>query len=114
MVKGIMSESVSKGEREKGALCIAKPPKRIGEACQRTEYRLDPFNTKTSDEGISFSWLPSIREGTQLVIVGGDNRGLGTGGKAPFTIAHSDDSSCVTADSAGITPGAVAGAVKST
>ncbi|KIL62412.1 hypothetical protein M378DRAFT_81298 [Amanita muscaria Koide BX008] len=68
----------------------------------------------TPIEEIGFSWLPRIREGTQLVIVGGDNRGLGTGGQVPYTIGHSDNSSCVTAGSPGITPGAVAGAVKST
>ncbi|KAM6490682.1 hypothetical protein JOM56_014025 [Amanita muscaria] len=69
----------------------------------------------TPIEEIGFSWLPRIREGTQLVIVGGDNRGLGTGGQVPYTIAHSDNSSCVTAGRGpSITPGAVAGAVKST
>ncbi|KIL62410.1 hypothetical protein M378DRAFT_165776 [Amanita muscaria Koide BX008] len=70
--------------------------------------------TNTSDEGIGFSWLPRLSQGTQILIVGGDDRGLGAGGSAEFTTAHSDDSSCVTAGSPSTTPGTVAGAVNTT
>ncbi|KAF4564642.1 hypothetical protein EYR40_010809 [Pleurotus pulmonarius] len=36
--------------------------------------------TSVPSHGTGFSWTPSVHAGTSLVIVGGDNRGVGSGG----------------------------------
>ncbi len=55
-----------------------------------------------------FSWTPSIRGGSTLVIVGGDNRGAGTGGSA-FYVVSDGSTGCLNAASPSSTPGSPAG-----
>jgi len=66
------------------------------------------ITNSTTDEGIGFTWVPNIREGTQVVFVSGDNRGLGSGGSSQTIIDHSDNSTCVPpAGTTGTPPGAI-------
>ena len=51
--------------------------------------------TKVTAEGSGFDWLPNVLEGTQIVFVSGDDRGMGTGGYSPTSIEYSNDVSCV-------------------
>jgi hypothetical protein len=71
---------------------------------------------KTDDEsasghGIGFNYTANIRGGTQLLLVASDNRGNGTGGIVPFTVANgpNDDESCLNDQSPSSTPGTPAG-----
>ncbi|TFY79395.1 hypothetical protein EWM64_g4616 [Hericium alpestre] len=63
-------------------------------------------------QGTGFNWTVNVRGGTNMFIVAGDDRGLGAGGSAPFTIAYAsnDDNSCIQNDAPSSTPGAAAGA----
>ncbi|KAG7448852.1 uncharacterized protein BT62DRAFT_929922 [Guyanagaster necrorhizus] len=67
--------------------------------------------TEVTSEGTGFSWTPSIRGGTTLLLVGGDDRGNGTAGSALFTVSSgtSNNSTCLTSDSPSSTPGTPAG-----
>ncbi|KAG1834683.1 hypothetical protein EV424DRAFT_517991 [Suillus variegatus] len=67
--------------------------------------------TQVSNEGTGFSWIPSVREGTTLMIVAGDDRGLGTGGSGLYTVAQGifPNSSCLTTTSPSSTIGSPAG-----
>ena len=64
--------------------------------------------TNLQGEGTGFSWTPSIRGGSTLVVVGGDNRGAGTGGSA-FYVVSDGSTSCLSATSPSSTPGSPAG-----
>lgn len=65
--------------------------------------------TNSPSEGTGFSWTASIRAGATLIIVAGDNRGLGAGGFATFTVNFNDDTSCLSSISPSSTPGTPAG-----
>lgn len=64
--------------------------------------------TNIQSEGTGFSWTPSIRGGTTLVVIGGDNRGAGTGGSA-FYVVSDGSTNCLSALSPSSTPGNPAG-----
>lgn len=66
--------------------------------------------TTSSTQGTGFSWTPSIEGGTTLIIVAGDNRGMGSGGAAPFTVGLNNDGSCLNTLSPSSTAGTPAGA----
>ena len=51
--------------------------------------------TNSTDEGTGFTWVPNVRDGTQIVFVGGDDRGMGSGGTLQTIIVHSDNATCV-------------------
>ena len=67
--------------------------------------------TDVTSEGTGFSWTPSLRGGTTLILVGGDNRGNGTGGSTLNTVSTGIDNigSCLNDASPSSTPGSPAG-----
>lgn len=67
--------------------------------------------TQVSNEGTGFSWIPSVREGSTLIVVAGDDRGLGTGGSGLYTVSQGiyPNSSCLTTTSPSSTIGSPAG-----
>ncbi|KAG5646378.1 hypothetical protein DXG03_003701 [Asterophora parasitica] len=62
-------------------------------------------------QGTGFSWTPSVRGGTTLIIVGGDNRGNGTAGSALNTVSNGPNNigTCLSDASPSSTPGSPAG-----
>ena len=62
-------------------------------------------------EGTGFSWLPSIRAGTTLILVGGDNRGNGSAGSTTNLVSAgiNNDISCLSNASPSSTAGNPAG-----
>lgn len=64
--------------------------------------------TSVDSEGTGFSWTPSVRAGSTVIIVAGDNRGRGDGGSAPFIVGYGDNS-CLNDNSPSSTPGSPAG-----
>ncbi|PPQ72775.1 hypothetical protein CVT24_012801 [Panaeolus cyanescens] len=67
--------------------------------------------TDVPAQGRGFSWTPSIRGGTAILLVGGDSRGNGTGGSVPGTVSSgiNNDGSCLSDSSPSSTPGSPAG-----
>ncbi|GLB42253.1 hypothetical protein LshimejAT787_1102680 [Lyophyllum shimeji] len=67
--------------------------------------------TDVPSQGTGFSWTPSIRGGTTLIIVGGDARGNGTAGSSLNTVSTGFDNvvSCLSDSSPSSTPGSPAG-----
>ncbi|OAX42456.1 hypothetical protein K503DRAFT_853986 [Rhizopogon vinicolor AM-OR11-026] len=67
--------------------------------------------TQVSNEGTGFSWVPSVREGSTLIVVAGDDRGLGSGGSGVYTVSQGiyPNSSCLTDTSPSSTLGSPAG-----
>lgn len=59
-------------------------------------------------EGIGFTWTPSVRAGTTVILLGGDNRGPGTGGSSTY-IVNFGENSCLNDQSPSSTPGSPAG-----
>ncbi|KAI0052110.1 hypothetical protein FA95DRAFT_1553783 [Auriscalpium vulgare] len=75
----------------------------------------DSFNIPTGtlstnpDTGTGFNWTVDVRGGTNMFIVGNDDRGFGAGGSAPYTISYASDSSCLQNASPSSTAGSPAG-----
>ncbi|KAF8549432.1 hypothetical protein OG21DRAFT_1421256 [Imleria badia] len=67
--------------------------------------------TNATDMGTGFQWMPTVREGSTLLVVAGDDRGLGTGGSDLFTVSAGlyPNSSCITNTSPSSTAGPPAG-----
>ncbi|CCM04889.1 uncharacterized protein FIBRA_07085 [Fibroporia radiculosa] len=65
--------------------------------------------TNVTGEGLGFSWTPSVRIGTTVILVGGDNRGQGTGGSGLYIVSQGSSQSCLNANSPSSTPGSPAG-----
>lgn len=68
--------------------------------------------TDVSGLGTGFSWTPSIRGGTTLILVGGDDRGNGSAGSILVTMGSgtsSTSNNCLSDDSPSSTPGSPAG-----
>lgn len=61
--------------------------------------------------GTGFSWTPSVRSGTTLIIVGGDNRGTGTAGSILITVSSgaTSNNTCLSDSSPSSTAGNPAG-----
>ena len=59
--------------------------------------------------GTGFNWTVDITGGTNIFVVGGDDRGIGSGGSAPFTVAYSGNGSCLSSSSPSSTAGSPAG-----
>ncbi|KAI0064397.1 hypothetical protein BV25DRAFT_317474 [Artomyces pyxidatus] len=70
-----------------------------------------PTTTLSTNEqtGTGFNWTVDVRGGTAMLIVAGDDGGLGRGGSAPYTVSYASDTSCLQADSPSSTPGSPAG-----
>ncbi|KAF9554525.1 hypothetical protein CPC08DRAFT_727066 [Agrocybe pediades] len=67
--------------------------------------------TQVPSQGTGFTYKPSVRAGTYMYIVAGDNRGNGTGGAFGTTVAAgiNTDNSCLSNNSPSSTPGSPAG-----
>ena len=63
----------------------------------------------TDNAGTGFDWIADVRAGTVIYIVGGDDRGLGSGGAPSYTVAYSANSSCLNSTSPSSTAGSPAG-----
>ncbi|KZT69906.1 hypothetical protein DAEQUDRAFT_725867 [Daedalea quercina L-15889] len=66
------------------------------------------FST-VAEEGYGFTWTPSVRIGTTLLLVGGDNRGPGTGGSGLYIVSQGSTQDCLNSNSPSSTPGSPAG-----
>jgi hypothetical protein len=67
-----------------------------------------PLST-TSDTGTGFNWTVDITGGTNVLLIGNDDRGIGSGGSALFTVAYWTNNSCVNGNSPSSTAGSPAG-----
>ncbi|KAF8239486.1 hypothetical protein L208DRAFT_1237100 [Tricholoma matsutake] len=67
--------------------------------------------TNVPSQGTGFGWTPSLRGGTTLIILGGDNRGNGTAGSSLGTVSSgpSNNGTCLSSSSPSSTPGSPAG-----
>lgn len=67
--------------------------------------------TNVSAEGTGFTWEPSLRGGTTLILVGGDARGNGTAGSSLNVVSSGINNigSCLSGSSPSSTPGSPAG-----
>ncbi|KAG5652090.1 hypothetical protein H0H81_006353 [Sphagnurus paluster] len=67
--------------------------------------------TNVPSQGTGFSWTPSLRGGTTLIIVGGDARGNGTAGSSLNTVSNGPNNigTCLSDASPSSTPGSPAG-----
>ncbi|CAA7259384.1 unnamed protein product [Cyclocybe aegerita] len=67
--------------------------------------------TTVPSQGTGFTWKPSLRGGTTLILVGGDSRGNGTGGSTLNVVSSGiqNDGSCLSNSSPSSTPGSPAG-----
>ncbi|KAG6830374.1 hypothetical protein H0H92_001011 [Tricholoma furcatifolium] len=72
--------------------------------------------TNVDSEGTGFSWTPSLRGGTTLIIVGGDSRGNGTAGSSLNTVSSGpyNIGTCLNNASPSSTPGSPAGGTYAT
>ncbi|KAI8969409.1 hypothetical protein BD414DRAFT_279700 [Trametes punicea] len=65
--------------------------------------------TPQAGEGVGFQWTPSVRVGTLILLVGGDDRGLGSAGSNQYTMQAGNSLSCLNDTSPSSTPGSPAG-----
>ena len=67
--------------------------------------------TNVTDEGTGFNWTPSVRGMTTLILVGGDNRGVGSGGSVAANVGYGTNqvNNCLSNNSPSSTPGSPAG-----
>lgn len=67
--------------------------------------------TNVASEGTGFTWLPSLRGGTTLILVGGDDRGNGSAGSTTNLVSSGiqNDISCLSDTSPSSTAGNPAG-----
>ncbi|CDO70500.1 hypothetical protein BN946_scf184569.g43 [Trametes cinnabarina] len=65
--------------------------------------------TAQAGEGVGFNWTPSVRVGTVILLVGGDDRGLGSAGSNQYTLQSGNSVSCLNDSSPSSTPGSPAG-----
>ncbi|KAH9855319.1 hypothetical protein C2E23DRAFT_857987 [Lenzites betulinus] len=65
--------------------------------------------SNVTGEGVGFNWTPSVRVGTTVLLVGGDQRGLGSAGSNFYTMQEGNTSSCLNDTSPSSTPGTPAG-----
>jgi hypothetical protein len=73
-----------------------------------------PVGTLTNapgNAGVGFNWTPALLAGTTVLVVVGDQRGLGTGGSAQFVVSDGPNSSCITSTSPTSTAGPSAGGI---
>ena len=62
-----------------------------------------------NDTGTGFNWTVDIAGGTNILLIGSDDRGIGSGGSAGFTIAYAANNSCLNNNSPSSTAGNPAG-----
>ncbi|KAI0760160.1 hypothetical protein C8Q74DRAFT_205963 [Fomes fomentarius] len=65
--------------------------------------------TTQSGLGVGFTWTPSVRIGTTLLLIAGDQRGLGSAGSNSYTLQQGNSQSCLNETSPSSTPGSPAG-----
>ena len=61
-----------------------------------------------------FDWTPNVRTGTSIILVAGDDNGVGSGGSVNTAVGNNPngDDSCISGNSPSSTPGPAAGAVE--
>lgn len=64
--------------------------------------------TTVPEQGLGFTWTPSVREGTTLLLMGGDNRGTGSAGSVVFIVGDGPNN-CLSDSSPSSTAGSPAG-----
>ncbi|KAH8101119.1 hypothetical protein BXZ70DRAFT_1007516 [Cristinia sonorae] len=64
--------------------------------------------TTVAEQGLGFTWRPSVRAGTTLLLLGGDDRGPGTAGSTTYIVGQGDNS-CLSDLSPSSTAGSPAG-----
>jgi len=64
--------------------------------------------TTVAEEGLGFNWTVSVRTGTTVLLLGGDDRGIGTAGSGFYIVAQGSNS-CLNSTSPSSTPGSPAG-----
>lgn len=62
-----------------------------------------------NDTGTGFNWTADITGGTNVLLIGSDGRGMGSGGSAGFTVSYSTNGSCLSGSSPSSTAGNPAG-----
>jgi hypothetical protein len=62
-----------------------------------------------NNTGTGFNWTADIAGGTNVLLIGSDDRGIGSGGSAGFTIAYAANNSCLNNNSPSSTAGNPAG-----
>ena len=68
------------------------------------------FTSVVNDTGVGFNWTVPIRLGTTVILIAGDNRGIGSGGWIQETVQQGlNDISCLNSSSPSSTPGSPAG-----
>jgi hypothetical protein len=67
-----------------------------------------PLST-TSNTGTGFNWTVDITGGTNVLLIGNDERGIGSGGSVLFTVAYWVNNSCLDSNSPSSTAGSPAG-----
>ncbi|KAH9962842.1 hypothetical protein BC827DRAFT_1266655 [Russula dissimulans] len=75
-----------------------------------TSFAIPSSSLSTNNNtGTGFSWTVNILGGTNILLIGSDDRGTGTGGSAAFTVSYSTNSSCLDSNSPSSTAGSPAG-----
>lgn len=64
--------------------------------------------TTVPNEGLGFDWTPSVRQGTTLLLLGGDDRGPGSAGSVVYIVGNGPND-CLNDSSPSSTPGSPAG-----
>jgi hypothetical protein len=65
--------------------------------------------SNTTDTGTGFNWTANIAGATNVLLIGNDDRGIGSGGSAQFSISYAGNSSCLNNNSPHSTAGSPAG-----
>ena len=63
-------------------------------------------NITNSSSQSSINWTPDVSPGTELIVVGGDDLGFGSGGSFNFTVGSGNSTSCI---SSGVSPSSTLG-----
>jgi hypothetical protein len=65
--------------------------------------------SSNNNTGTGFNWTVDITGGTNVLLIGSDDRGIGSGGSAAFIISYATNSSCLSSSSPSSTAGNPAG-----
>jgi hypothetical protein len=75
-----------------------------------TSFLIPQGSVSTNNNtGTGFNWTVDITGGTNVLLIGNDDRGIGSGGSAAFTISYATNNSCLDSNSPSSTAGSPAG-----
>lgn len=68
-------------------------------------------HSRVPNQGIGFNWVPNVKTGTTVLLVGGDDRGIGTAGSGYYVVGGGtlNDASCLGSNPPSSTAGTPAG-----